>query len=114
MLIKRWDELKDEPTPQMNPVFRPIIYDDRPVKTQGDALGTVFWQGRQWSVTDYGLEARSGQYPIEAKRLKECWIPDMAEKGWVDMDDFITAFAMARMIHGVSDRVVYSYDEMKS
>ena len=31
----------------------------------------VWWQGRQWSVTSYGLEQRSGNYVIERARLCE-------------------------------------------
>ncbi len=48
-----------------------ITYNKTPVVCRGEALSEVWWQGRQWAVTAYGLERRDGTYFIEAKRLLE-------------------------------------------
>lgn len=72
------------------------------VKVLGEPLATpVIWQGRQWAVTGFGIEARDGKYPIEGKRVWEenhghGWIEHMAEKSWVDLDDFAEALRIAR------------------
>jgi hypothetical protein len=41
-----------------------------PSRFHGDPLGRVLWQGRQWSVTEYGIECRDGSYHIDKKRLR--------------------------------------------
>lgn len=70
------------------------------VVVRGEALARVLWQGEQWAVTEYGIEARDGTYQIAAKRLGEMsgdhsWVHQMAEKPWVDIRDFVLAFAIA-------------------
>ena len=64
------------------------------------ALSTILWQGRQWAVTTYGVEARDGTYAIEAVALWDTedggWVWHMAGKGWVDLDDFAEALRLAR------------------
>lgn len=80
-----------------------------PVPLRGDALDEVWWQGRQWAMTSFGLERRDGTYPIEADRLYErpyhdgylawCWPLHMAGKCWIDIHDFCTAFAVALALH---------------
>jgi hypothetical protein len=88
------------------PEFR-VDYDQGQVKVRGEALHQVRWQGRQWAVTDYGIEARDGTYAIEKARLGEMhgtswsWPQHMAEKGWPDVDDFVTAWLVALAVHGV-------------
>jgi hypothetical protein len=67
----------------------------------GELSSPIYWQGRQWAVTEYGVEARDGTYPIEKERLwKEekvhGWVRHMAEKGWVDLPDFAEALRIAR------------------
>jgi hypothetical protein len=52
-------------------------------------------------VTGHGLEARDLTYPIGKKELWHSngghgWEEHMAEKGWVDMSDFLAALAWAR------------------
>lgn len=79
--------------------------DTTPVKIRGEPLHETLWQGRQWAVTEYGIEARDGTYPIKAERLSETreymgqqlldWPLHMAEKDWVDIHDFCTAFLVA-------------------
>jgi hypothetical protein len=38
----------------------PIIINDTPVRVRGDALTQIWWQGKQWAVTQYGIECRDG------------------------------------------------------
>ena len=85
-----------------------ISYDKNPVTVRGEALHEVWWQGRQWAVTSYGLERRYGTYFIEAKRLVEqlrgehpySWTEHVGEKTWADVDDFATAYLVAVAMHG--------------
>lgn len=95
---------------------KPVIYADNAVAQRGEAVHEVFWQGREWAVTAYGIERRDGGYPIEASRLCEehdggavdadgtpvpyTWIGHIGEKGW-DLADFATAFFVACAMHGV-------------
>jgi hypothetical protein len=49
----------------------------------------VWWHGRQWAVTEYGIERLDGTYVIDAKRLTENietygWPGHMRGKDWVD------------------------------
>jgi hypothetical protein len=64
------------------------------------------WRGRQWAVTSQGLHAPGESYCIEACRLGEVrasrysdWMLHMAEKDWVDVDDFVTAWCVAVAVH---------------
>jgi len=61
----------------------------------------IYWKGRQWAVTSYGIEARDGKYHIEGKRVWEDsnghgWVDHMEEKEWVDLPDFVEALRLAR------------------
>ena len=90
---------------------RAILMDTGAVKTRGDTLGRVWWQGRQWSVTEHGIECRDGTYYIAADRLTETrgkegiptWPPHVCGKTWVDAPDFCTAFIVALALHGHGD-----------
>ena len=74
----------------------------------GEKLSEVWWQGRQWSVTSYGLERRNGTYIIEAQRLDESfrggydwtWMRQIGGKAWADLEDFATAYFVACAMHG--------------
>ena len=49
----------------------------------------MWWHGRQWAVTEYGIERLDGTYVIEAKWLTENietygWPGHMRGKDWVD------------------------------
>jgi hypothetical protein len=90
-------------------IARALQTDDPPaytskndVKCLGEALSKpVYWTGRQWAVTKYGVQARDGKYSIAGGRLWEeedqyGWIRHMDEKGWVDMGDFAEALRIAR------------------
>lgn len=83
----------------------PVAIDSTPVKVRGEALAPIWWRGRQWAVTEFGLECLDGTYPIEKSRLREglekhCWPEHMTEKNWVNADDFITAWLVALAMHG--------------
>jgi hypothetical protein len=73
-----------------------------PVHCRGEALSPpIYWQGRQWAVTAYGLECRDGTYVIERNRLWENeerygWVRHMAGKTWADIADFAEALRIAR------------------
>jgi hypothetical protein len=61
----------------------------------------IYWQGRQWAVTSFGVEARDGTYIIKGSRVWEetsghGWIDHMEEKDWVDLPDFVEALRIAR------------------
>ena len=90
--------------PKARPVV-PIEVDTTPVRVLGEEVSPIFWRGRQWAVTEYGIEALDGRYPIEAASLRDgmgewSWIRQMGAKNWVDMPDFATAFAVALVLHG--------------
>ncbi len=61
----------------------------------------IYWVGRQWAVTGYGLQAvdqkQKGKFDIEASRLWEDGLLESlrAEK-WLNIDDFEKALAVAR------------------
>ncbi len=82
-----------------------VAIDRNSIKNRGEVLHETIWQGRQWAVTEYGIEARDGTYHFEAERLSETrlyqgnelpeWPLHLAEKTWVDIHDFCTAFMVA-------------------
>jgi hypothetical protein len=106
VLFQFADDLAKNWTPP--PIIHgPIVARDgsNSVRLCGGALDEIWWQGRQWAVTAYGIELRSGQYTINAKRLLDdlpgySWIMQVGLKGWADVDDFATAFFVAVAMHG--------------
>lgn len=83
----------------------PIEYDRTPVPTRGEELARLLWRGRQWAVTDYGIERLDGTYCIEKTRLSEGvkdygWPLHVTQKTWADSDDFCTAWLVAIALHG--------------
>ncbi len=84
-----------------------IKYDETEVVVRGEPLDEIWWQGRQWAVTAFGLESRDGLYTIEANRLCEdhktkyphSRIAHMGGKSWIDIDDFATAWFVACAMH---------------
>lgn len=86
-----------------------IETDDQPVRVRGDALDEIWWRGKQWAVTAYGIERLDGTYVVEASRLAENpdypWPMHMAAKEWVDIDEFTTAWMIALLLHGKADQV---------
>jgi len=78
--------------------------------TAEEAKREVYWAGRQWCVTDYGLETIAPDYYyIAAAELGELTLGiasvtaerfrHVSEKGWVDVEDFAAAFAVALEVH---------------
>jgi hypothetical protein len=78
--------------------------------TVEEAKREVYWAGRQWCVTDYGLETITpDSYYIAASELGELTsgiasvtaerFRHVSEKGWVDVEDFAAAFAVALEVH---------------
>jgi hypothetical protein len=65
----------------------------------------VWWRGRQWAVTEYGIERLDGTYVVEAKRLTEnietySWPGHMRGRtGWT-REEFATAWLGALALHG--------------
>jgi hypothetical protein len=89
-----------------------IALDDTPVRVSpiGNPLGVVWWRGRYWAVTDYGIERLDGLYIIEAHRLRELerrgdwsWPQQIAAKGMGDSDEFATAWLVALVLHGKAE-----------
>lgn len=50
---------------------RPVEMDTTPVACLGEELDEIWWRGRQWAVTSFGVECLDGTYAFEAKRLAE-------------------------------------------
>jgi hypothetical protein len=69
-----------------------------------DLAQPIYWQGRQWAVTAYGVEAMSGRYHIawrdlEDEPARKRVFDQMRDHYWVHLDDFreaLEASARAR------------------
>jgi hypothetical protein len=79
-----------------------VAIDETPVRVREGELGQIWWRGKQWAVTDYGLECLDGRYFLEASRLLDggCpWPLHVGQKKWVDPDEFATAWIVALALH---------------
>lgn len=61
----------------------------------------IFWVGRQWAVTGYGIQAcnqkQKGQFDIEGSRLWEDGVQEgLRAEAWLNIEDFEKALAVAR------------------
>jgi hypothetical protein len=61
----------------------------------------IFWVGRQWAVTGYGLQAvdqkLKGNFDIEAARLwDDGLLESMRAQPWLNVEDFGKALSVAR------------------
>jgi hypothetical protein len=61
----------------------------------------IFWVGRQWAVTGFGLQAVNqklkGKFDIEAKRVwEEGLLENMRAEAWLNAEDFAKALTVAR------------------
>ena len=61
----------------------------------------IFWLGRQWAVTGYGIQAcdqrQRGEFDIEASQLWEDRVVEsLRAKDWLNVEDFDKALAVAR------------------
>ena len=81
-----------------------VGYAQNEIPIRGAPLAVEWWRGRQWSVTEFGLERRDGLYAIPAECLDgigRSWPQHMAEKRDIDQTDFITAWIVALALHGI-------------
>ena len=60
-------DLKDIPPRPRRGVNR-IELDGQPVGVRGEALDEVWWRGRQWADTAFGIEKLDGTYLADAAR----------------------------------------------
>jgi hypothetical protein len=71
----------------------------------------TLYGGSQWAVTEYGIENLSGPYhyhiPKSDLRMRMghagTWVDHMAEKNWVDVDDFRDIYNRALEIHEAAE-----------
>jgi hypothetical protein len=61
----------------------------------------IFWVGRQWAVTGYGIQAcdqkQKGRFDIEASRLwADGVLESVREQKWLNSEDFDKAISVAR------------------
>lgn len=64
----------------------------------------VHWQGRQWAVTGYGIEALDGMYHVPFSDIPEPeagrpeWLDDLWRRYGTDRDDLAAALLVARTV----------------
>ena len=67
-----------------------------PVKLRGEALHGVLWRGKQWAVTEYGVECLDGTYAANDRDISEDgpmhWALHLSGKVWCDVADVCAAF----------------------
>ena len=90
--------------------MEPIAIDRTAIEVKGDKIGAIFWRGKQWAVTQDGIECLDGTYFIGKSRLLEglgehSWLDQLAEKTWVDSDEFCTCWMVAVLFHGFGGKV---------
>jgi hypothetical protein len=61
----------------------------------------IYWLGRQWAVTGYGMQAidpkLKGEFDIEASRLwKDGLLESMHAQKWLNIEDFSKGLSVAR------------------
>ncbi|MEE7448990.1 hypothetical protein MRF4_14955 [Methylobacterium radiotolerans] len=67
-----------------------------------DLTDPVHWQGRQWAVTGYGIEALDGMYHVpfaeipDAEAERPDWLADLWNRYGTDRDDLAAALRVAR------------------
>ncbi|MBP1179892.1 hypothetical protein [Methylobacterium sp. PvR107] len=66
--------------------------------------GPVHWQGRQWAVTGYGIEALDGMYHVPFSDIPEAeaewpeWLDGLRRRYGTDRNDLDAALRIARRI----------------
>ena len=64
----------------------------------------VHWQGRQWAVTGYGIEALDGMYHVPFSDIPDAdaapprWLEDLCHRYGTDRDDLTAALRVARVV----------------
>jgi hypothetical protein len=83
----------------------PVVYDGGPFELPDEYRPLFWWLGRQWMVTAIGIEAIDKPFMIESNQLNAVdWVGLMADKPWVDVADFTTAWLVALVLHGVKTK----------
>jgi|SRR4051812_1958110 hypothetical protein len=64
----------------------------------------IFWIGRQWAVTGFGMQAINqkleGKFDVGIDRLwDEDWLAFVREQKWFNAEDFANGLAIARARH---------------
>lgn len=69
-----------------------------------DLTEPVHWQGRQWAVTGYGIEALDGMYHVPFSEITDApegppaWFDDLRRRYGTDRVDLDAALTMARSV----------------
>lgn len=64
----------------------------------------VHWQGRQWAVTGYGIEALDGTYHIPFSDIPDtpdqwpAWLNALCQRYGTERDDLAAALRVARTV----------------
>jgi hypothetical protein len=71
----------------------------------------IYWVGRQWAVTGYGLQAvdqkLKSRFDIEVSRLwEDGLLESMQSEKWLNIDDFAKGLSMARARYPEPPQVV--------
>lgn len=72
----------------------------------------VHWQGRQWAVTGYGIEALNGMYHVpfsdigEAGDKRLSWFDDLCRRYGTDREDLAAALKVARATRPRADNAL--------
>lgn len=56
----------------------------------------IYWLGRSWAVTSYGVEKFNGTYYLTWESLHRDWVAHLLDKGGEDILDFQAALIFAR------------------
>jgi hypothetical protein len=64
----------------------------------------IYWVGRQWAVTGYGMQAvnqkRHGGFDIEASRIwDDAFLESLRAEAWFNSEDFDKGLSVARARH---------------
>ncbi len=88
-----------------------IVYDPAaPVPVTGDDCAFTLWRGRQWGVTEFGVERLDGRFAIPFSDLEAVrgklfdWPERVAEQDGIDLEDFVTAFGIALAVAADPER----------
>lgn len=100
-----WIDFAEEPDARQKRVLPKVEHSRDEVKVRGEPLSDVWWQGREWAVTSYGIEKRDGTYYVPKSDFglhgdRWSWPEHVAAKGWADVEDFVTAWLVAATLHG--------------
>ena len=61
----------------------------------------IYWLGRQWAVTGFGIQAvdpkLNREFDVEASRIRDDGLAEaMLSEDWFDIEDFANALKVAR------------------